>query len=115
LVRVARVRIVLSDPGSLPCAAVSTVVTVILLWTSWLITALVGAAGSPSLMTMMCRFPASLAPSRPFMAIWSDGPKSGMSLGVIRSMARSMPERLAPMGRTVKSHDSWPFQWSMPA
>ena len=52
-------------PGSLPCAAVSTVVTVILLAASWLITRALGGVGSPSLMMTMCLLIASLTPFEP--------------------------------------------------
>ena len=49
-----------------------------------------GGVGSPSLMMTMCLLIASWIAFKPFMAIWSDGSKSGMSPGVMRSMARSM-------------------------
>ncbi len=49
------------------------------------------------------------------MAIWSDGSKSGMSPGVMRSMARSMLPRPVPIGRRVNSQASWPSQCSIPA
>ncbi len=55
-----------SAPGSLPCAAVSTAVTVILLAASWLMTRLLGGVGSPSLMTTMCLLIASGIAFKPF-------------------------------------------------
>ncbi len=93
-------------PGSLPCAAVSTAVTVTLLWTSWLMTRALGGVGSPSLMMTMCLVIASLTALSPFMAIWSEGSKSGMSPGVMRSTARSMLLRPDPIGRRVNSQAS---------
>ena len=71
--------------------------------------------GSPSEMITMCLVMASRTPLRPFMPMTSEGSKSGMSPGVIRSMARSIVPRPAPMGRRVKSQASCPSQWSMPA
>ena len=75
----------------------------------------VGGVGSPSLMTTMCFVIASLTPLSPLIAIWSEGSKSGMSPGVMRSMARSIVPLPLPIGRRVKSHASWPSQWSIPA
>ena len=86
----------------------------ILLATSWLITPRLGGVGSPSLMTTMCLVIASWIAFKPFMAIWSDGSKSGMSPGVMRSIARSMLFRPVPIGRRVKSHASWPSQCKQP-
>ena len=82
---------------------------------SWLITPLVGSVGSPSLMITMCLVIASLTPLSPFMAMSSEGSKSGMSPGVMRSIARSMLLRPEPIGRRVKSQASCPSQCSIPA
>ena len=65
-----------------------------------------GGVGSPSLMTTMCLLIASLTPFSPFMAIWSDGSKSGISPGVMRSTARSMLLRPVPIARSVNSQAS---------
>ncbi len=66
-------------------------VTVILLAMSWLRTDDVGGVGSPSLMIDdVLGHRVALSPFRPLIAIWSEGSKSGMSPGVIRSMARSI-------------------------
>ena len=85
-------------PGSLPWAAVRTAVTVILSRTSAAITEADGGVGSPSLMMTMCRDIASLTFISPLRAICNDGSKSGMSPGVIRSIARSIEPRLLPTG-----------------
>ena len=66
-------------------------------------------------MMTMCRVMASRTAFRPFIALTSDGSKSGMSPGVMRSMARSITGRPPPIARRVNSHASCPSQWSMPA
>jgi hypothetical protein len=63
----------------------------------------------------MCLLIASGIALSPFMAICSEGSKSGMSPGVIRSIERSMLLRALPIGRSMNSQASCPSQWSSPA
>ena len=104
---------------SVPWEPTATVLILTFCLTKALIVLLLGGAGSPSLMMIMCFTAASVSFAKLAAAIFKPPSNAGMSPIVMRSMRASIiwrpgPTRIMPPCDWPQSHWSVLFHWTRP-